>query len=985
MKKLFNFRGQTLIELVLAMGLAVIIFPALLAGFMSSREGKAQQEIRLQAIALLKETEQAVRSVRSNGWSSFTSVTINSPYHPEISGSQWTLVSGTQTTNGLTQSVILSDVARNTNGDIVTSGGTNDPSTKKVEITISWTQPNASNITSTTYYTRSDNAKYLHTTNTDFDAGTLDDTQVTTTLGGEVLLANNNKGKWCSPSFSSATVDLPDGPPVAVDAKASTTSISVPNDIFVATAPTTATSVKFAYVTATADADTPVTATQGTFTLDATKYSNASYVPTGINLDNAFKTNDVKYYKSSSGKKYALLATNLPEKEVLAVLVDDNNPNNNNDATGEFADPVNKIYKYWTYFNTRIYNGAVATTGFLSPTAEAGETSNAGDNNGFNSNPTRAYSSNNSYAVDSNSGSGTGTDCGGTDKDKHRYYNFGISMPSGAAIDGIEVHLEAKADSTTGSPKMCVQLSWDGGTTWTTAKSTSTLTTSDVTYTLGGSADTWGRTWSDTELSNSNFRVRVINVASDTARDFSLDWVTVKVHSSSSSNDYAPYGYGGTSLAILNDTGYLASGGYLYIFDLSNIDSKSSSDQLDIRGCRIQLDGYDCNPGSPATAEKYDPGETGGSWGDGTGAIHNDCSDGGNIELYATNDIYPVETGGSTYIFVAVGGVTNPEFAIVNATSVPDSGSSPSISNSSCGRISGGNSSWKRISTYDFNSNSGTEEAANSVFAKDDGTRAYITSNGGADSEQYYILNTTNKSSPAFLAGSPSTGPTQGYYNASGANGELYPRRALTVQNGVRAILVGKDGVSNATNAEEYQVLDNTTEATPTYCGGLDFDTGFNDLSSASELDGDNYLYMIANSNDNALKIIQGGPDNAIYVASGTYESPTYDALASSAFNNFSATVNQPASTTLQLQVATAPAVSGSCAGASFTYVGPNGDPAQYFTPSGSVLSGTIPFGDYVSSAYQNPGRCFRYKATMSTSDQTQTPTIYDFTANYSP
>lgn len=982
MKKIFQFRGQTLIELLLAMGLAALIFPILLAAFMSTREGKPQQEQRLQAVAFLKETEQAVRSVRNNDWSTFA---VSGTFHPVLSGSVWTLSSGTTQSNGLTQSVIVSDVSRNTSGDIVTSGGTNDPSTKKVVITISWTVPSPSSITSTTYYTRSENQTFTHTLDTDFDAGTLDDTQVIDTSGGEVLLANNNKGKWCSPSFSSATVDLPDGPPVAVDAKASTTSITTPNDIFVATAPTTGTSVKFAYVTATADADTPVTTTQGTFTLDPTKYSNASYVPTGIDLDNTFKTNDVKYYKSTGGNKYALIATDLPDHEVIAVLVDDNNPSNNDDTTGEFADPVNNIYKYWTYFNTHIYDGAMATTSFLSPSANSAETSNSGDNNGFNSNPTRAYSSNNSYADDSNSGNGTGTDCSGTDKDRHRYYNYNISMPSGATIDGIEVRLNAEVDSTSGSPFMCVQLSWDGGTTWTTAKSTSTLTTNEVTYTLGGSSDTWGRTWSESDLTNSNFRVRITNVASNTSRDFSLDWVAVKIHSNSTSNDYAPYNYGGTSLAVLNDTGYLASGGYLYVFDLSGIDTKSTSDQLEIQGCRIQLDGYDCNPGSSATAEKYDPGETGGSWGDDTGAIHNDCSDGGNIELYATNDIYPVEAGGSTYVFVAIGGVTNPEFAIVNATSVPDGSSSPTVSNSSCGRISGGNTSWKRISTYDFNSGSGTEEAANSVFAKDDGSRAYITSNGGADSEQYYILNTETKSSPAFLAGSPSTGPTQGYYNASGANGELYPRRALTVQNGVRAVLVGKDGVSNGTNAEEYQVLDNTTEATPIYCGGLDFDTGFNDLTSASELDGDNYLYMVANSTDNALKIIQGGPDNAIYVASGTYESSTYDAGVSAAFNSFNATVNQPASTTLQLQVATAPAVSGSCTGASFSFVGPNGDPAQYFTPTGSALSGTIPFGEYVSSAYQNPGRCFRYKANMSTSDQTQTPYIYDFTANYSP
>ncbi|HLG16602.1 MAG TPA: hypothetical protein VJH03_19180 [Blastocatellia bacterium] len=48
----------------------------------------------------------------------------------------------------------------------------------------------------------------------------------------------------------------------------------------------------------------------------------------------------------------------------------------------------------------------------------------------------------------------------------------------------------------------------------------SPLSTSELTYILGGVADTWGRTWSISELSNANFRVRITDVAGNTARDF---------------------------------------------------------------------------------------------------------------------------------------------------------------------------------------------------------------------------------------------------------------------------------------------------------------------------------------------------------------------------------------------------------------------------------------------------------------------------------
>lgn len=170
-----------------------------------------------------------------------------------------------------------------------------------------------------------------------------------------------------------------------------------------------------------------------------------------------------------------------------------------------------------------------SNTGLLSPSANAAVTSSAGDNNGFQTSPTNAYANDSVFAVDTNSGTGTSTSCTSTAKDKHLYYNYNVSLPGSAVIDGIEVRLDGRVDSTSGTPRFCVQLSWDGGVTWTTAKTSATLTTSEATYTLGGAADNWGRTWSVANFSNANLRVRIIPIASSTARDFSLDWVALQV------------------------------------------------------------------------------------------------------------------------------------------------------------------------------------------------------------------------------------------------------------------------------------------------------------------------------------------------------------------------------------------------------------------------------------------------------------------------
>ena len=61
-------KGQSLVEIILAMGLAAILLPALLIGLATTREGRAQQRQRLEASAFLKEAEEAVRSVREKGW-----------------------------------------------------------------------------------------------------------------------------------------------------------------------------------------------------------------------------------------------------------------------------------------------------------------------------------------------------------------------------------------------------------------------------------------------------------------------------------------------------------------------------------------------------------------------------------------------------------------------------------------------------------------------------------------------------------------------------------------------------------------------------------------------------------------------------------------------------------------------------------------------------------------------------------------------------
>ena len=137
--------------------------------------------------------------------------------------------------------------------------------------------------------------------------------------------------------------------------------------------------------------------------------------------------------------------------------------------------------------------------------------------NSFNSltNPANAYVSD-------------GTDATAAATQKQSYGNFGLSIPSGNEIAGISVKVDASATDGAGST-VDVTLSYDGGTTETAERSTGPLTTSDVVYIVGGSGDTWGRSWSPSELNDGNFEI-IIEANPGDVGQVDLDAIQVKVY-----------------------------------------------------------------------------------------------------------------------------------------------------------------------------------------------------------------------------------------------------------------------------------------------------------------------------------------------------------------------------------------------------------------------------------------------------------------------
>lgn len=211
---LIKQKGFSIVELLMVMGLAAIIFPALLTGFVATRSGRAQGEERLQAIHLVEEAQEAVRIVREKDWTDFTAYSIppNQIYHPvhPVASSTWTLVNGPETINGLTRQITISDVSRDNSTNLIVADDAPqsfvDPSTKKVTITVFWSNPLPAQVSSTMYLTRYlSNDSFADKSVNDFAKGLFTSTETLSPSNnpnsddGQIVLAQSGAADWCDP------------------------------------------------------------------------------------------------------------------------------------------------------------------------------------------------------------------------------------------------------------------------------------------------------------------------------------------------------------------------------------------------------------------------------------------------------------------------------------------------------------------------------------------------------------------------------------------------------------------------------------------------------------------------------------------------------------------------------------------------------------------------------------------------------------------
>ena len=94
---------------------------------------------------------------------------------------------------------------------------------------------------------------------------------------------------------------------------------------------------------------------------------------------------------------------------------------------------------------------------------------------------------------------------------------------------GIDIRLVAGMSNSGGTTRVCAELSWDGGATWTAPKSVALSGNTPATYAIGGASDTWGRAWTAAELDAASFLVRLTDVTTHNNKTFRLDGVSIEV------------------------------------------------------------------------------------------------------------------------------------------------------------------------------------------------------------------------------------------------------------------------------------------------------------------------------------------------------------------------------------------------------------------------------------------------------------------------
>jgi len=140
-----NQKGLSLVEVIIATSIIVIFLTALIGAYSLYLNLSLSNLQKVRATFLAVEGIEAVKILRDTEWSSqIGPIVSGTDHYIDFTGGTWVATTSALMIDNFFERVfVLSDVNRDASSDITESGGTLDPNTKKVTVTVSWNDKGA--------------------------------------------------------------------------------------------------------------------------------------------------------------------------------------------------------------------------------------------------------------------------------------------------------------------------------------------------------------------------------------------------------------------------------------------------------------------------------------------------------------------------------------------------------------------------------------------------------------------------------------------------------------------------------------------------------------------------------------------------------------------------------------------------------------------------------------------------------------------------
>lgn len=149
MAKKSREHGSTLIEVVVVAAVLALVSMAFLGTFSALSRFHRKDMFAIKGELLAEEGIEAIRLIKSDSWNTLASIPPGAERFLSLSPFSWSVTTTPEVVDGVFyRSIRVFGVSRDTNDDIVSSGGTTDPDTLRLRSSVSWKEHGATSTAS---------------------------------------------------------------------------------------------------------------------------------------------------------------------------------------------------------------------------------------------------------------------------------------------------------------------------------------------------------------------------------------------------------------------------------------------------------------------------------------------------------------------------------------------------------------------------------------------------------------------------------------------------------------------------------------------------------------------------------------------------------------------------------------------------------------------------------------------------------------------